>query len=89
MHLSPDITGLRMFYRKKILQLGLSSLPGRSTFCRWIAEGHRFIYLASGGSFYLLILIAAMDLRADSARLPGQLTWDIGKMLRQPSTCSK
>ncbi|KAG1735957.1 uncharacterized protein EDB91DRAFT_1015905, partial [Suillus paluster] len=37
--------------------------PTLYTFLFWIATGFKFMHLAAGGSFYLLILVAAKDLR--------------------------
>lgn len=67
----------------------LQNPPSRSTFYRWVQIGHKFSHLANGGSFYVLLLIAALDLRTVVAGLKAQVPWEVGKMLWEPETCSK
>lgn len=85
---SSTIDSLSKVYRQKVSKLDLPIFPALSTFLRWVAEGQKFVHLGGGGSFYLLVLIAAMDSRREAADLPGQVPKSIGDMLRQPSTCT-
>ncbi|OAX32780.1 hypothetical protein K503DRAFT_701540 [Rhizopogon vinicolor AM-OR11-026] len=46
------------------------------------------MHLAAGGSFYLLILVAAKDLWWAVTKMQANVPWEIAKMLRRPDTCS-
>lgn len=82
-----DLQDINDIFQNKVLHLEGS--PSRATFYRWVQEGYRFAHLANGGGFYLLVLIAAKDLRTVATSLDAQAPWEIGKMLREPATCSK
>ncbi|KAF9228266.1 hypothetical protein BS17DRAFT_850647, partial [Gyrodon lividus] len=40
---------------------------------------------AGGGSIYILLLVAGMDLKSTIAKVPCKVAWDLRKMLRDPS----
>ncbi|KAG2105872.1 uncharacterized protein F5147DRAFT_775184 [Suillus discolor] len=61
--------------------------PTIRTFLFWIATGFKFMHLAAGGSFYLLILVATKDLRWTVTRMQANVPWEIAKMLRRPNAC--
>ncbi|KAJ8582238.1 hypothetical protein M405DRAFT_750570, partial [Rhizopogon salebrosus TDB-379] len=42
--------------------------------------------LAAGGSFYILILIAGLDLKWKITRSGSRIPWEVAKMLRRPET---
>jgi hypothetical protein len=63
--------------------------PTLRTFLFWIATGFKFMHLAAGGSFYLLILVATKDLRWTVTRMQANVPWEIAKMLRRPNSCGK
>jgi hypothetical protein len=63
--------------------------PTIRTFLLWIASGFKFMHLAAGGSFYLLILVAAKDLRWTVTKMQANVPWEIAKMMRRPNACSK
>ena len=63
--------------------------PTICTFLFWIATGFKFMHLAAGGSFYLLILVAAKDLQWTVTKMQANVPWEITKMLRRPNACSK
>ncbi|KAG2083089.1 uncharacterized protein F5147DRAFT_660271 [Suillus discolor] len=65
----------------------LPNAPAQTTFNRWNAIGCKFISLAAGGSIYILVLIAGLDMRWKIATLGGCIPWEVGKMLRQPEMC--
>ncbi|KAI5980361.1 hypothetical protein EDD15DRAFT_2383680 [Pisolithus albus] len=85
---SSALSSIHQLYKEKIQNLPVKPQPSRTSFYRWHAVGHKFAQLARGGSLYILFLIAALDLRWAASKLQAQVPWDIGKMLRQPSTCS-
>jgi hypothetical protein len=66
-----------------------SDKPTMRTFLMWIATGFKFMHLAAGGSFYLLILVAAKDLRWTVTKMQANVPWEIAKMMRRPNACSK
>lgn len=40
--------------------------------------------LAGGGSVYLLILIAGLELRTSVSKMPSDISWQLAKILRGP-----
>ena len=66
----------------------LECKPAQRTFYFWIATGVNFMLLAGGGSIYVLILIAAKDLRWSLTTAQAEVSWEAAKMLRRPDTCS-
>ncbi|KAG1850758.1 hypothetical protein C8R48DRAFT_778107 [Suillus tomentosus] len=65
----------------------LSNAPTQTTFNCWNAIGRKFILLAAGGSSYILVLIAGLDMRWKITTLGGCIPWKVGNMLRQSETC--
>ena len=78
---------MRQFYADHIAKL--SNPPALGTFQHWNATGCKFIGLAAGGSIYILVLITGLDMRWKVTALGGRIPWEVGKMLRQPETCSE
>ncbi|KAG0699446.1 hypothetical protein DFH29DRAFT_1001957 [Suillus ampliporus] len=78
-------SSIRWVYDNHVAQL--PNAPAQNTFNRWNAIGCKFISLATGGSIYILVLIAGLDMRWKIATLGGRIPWEVGKMLRQPETC--
>jgi hypothetical protein len=62
--------------------------PHYVTFNRWNTIGSKFIALAAGGSFYILVLIAGLDMRYKIATIGSRIPWEVAKMLRSPETSS-
>jgi hypothetical protein len=63
----------------------LTNHPELRTFKEWVMFGKKFARLAGGGSIYLLLLIAGLDLRWDLAKAPQATVFSVGEMLRKPS----
>jgi hypothetical protein len=57
-------------------------------FIRWNAMGHKFAQLASGGSVYVLLMVAGLDLCFNISRALGRVPFEVGKMLRRPDNSS-
>jgi hypothetical protein len=54
------------------------------TFAGWHALGSKFAAIAGGGTIYILILIAGLDLRVSIASMEGTTAMDLGNILRNP-----
>lgn len=54
------------------------------TFKQWIAWGTNFAAIAGGGTIYVLILIAGLNLRVSLAHFDGATAVAIGNVLRNP-----
>ena len=63
----------------------LPNSPELRTFKEWISFGKKFGRLAGGGTIYLLLLIAGLDLRSDLMKLSQVNIFNLGEMLRKPS----
>ena len=50
--------------------------------------GHKFAQLASGGSVYVLLMVAGLDLCFNISRALGRVPFEVGKMLRRPDNSS-
>jgi hypothetical protein len=83
MESSPDVKSHHQIYFKEIGHL--EKAPKLRTFTNWITLGTKYSYLAGGGSVYILLLVAGMDLKSAIAKAPCKVAWDLGKMLRDPS----
>jgi hypothetical protein len=75
-------SNIRKFYNDKVAKLG--SAPSERTFHRWYEHGCKFILLAAGGSFYLLVIIAGLEIRWKVASMRFSVLQQVGSMLRQP-----
>jgi hypothetical protein len=62
--------------------------PHYKTLSRWNAIGSKFVALAAGGSFYILVLIAGLDMRHKIGTIGCRIPWEVAKMLRSPETSS-
>jgi len=54
------------------------------TFKKWMTWGTNFAAIAGGGTIYVLILIAGLDLRVSVAHFDGATAVAIGNVLRNP-----
>ncbi|KAG2056216.1 hypothetical protein BDR06DRAFT_850106, partial [Suillus hirtellus] len=75
-------SNIRKFYNDKVAKLG--SAPSERTFHHWYEHGCKFILLAAGGSFYLLVIIAGLEIRWKVASMRFSVLRQVGSMLRQP-----
>jgi hypothetical protein len=62
--------------------------PSLRLFVMQIAWGHKFAQLVAGGSVYILILVACLDLLWSISRALGRVPFEVGKMLRRPDDSS-
>lgn len=58
----------------------LPNAPAQTTFNRWNTIGCKFISLAAGGSIYILVLIAGLDMWWKIATLGGRIPWEVGNL---------
>ncbi|KAG2737165.1 hypothetical protein P692DRAFT_20762436 [Suillus brevipes Sb2] len=79
--------GIRKIYNEKIKKL--QDAPSERTFQRWYEHGCKFIILAAGGSFYLLVMIAGLEIRWKITTMRFQVLRQVANMLRQPATISE
>ena len=77
---------MRQLYNDHVA--GMVDPPHHTTFNRWNTIGSKFITLAAGGSFYVLVLIAGLDMRYKIATIGSRIPWEVAKMLRRPETSS-
>ncbi|KAG2092930.1 uncharacterized protein F5147DRAFT_779495 [Suillus discolor] len=66
----------------------LKNAPSERTFQRWNENGCKFIILAAGGSFFLLVIIAGLEIRWKITTIRFEVLRQVAKMLRQPGTTS-
>jgi hypothetical protein len=79
---------LRHVYEGVIAKLPDTRIPSCRTFIEWNLFGRKFASLAEGGTIYLLLIIAGLDLRWSVAKAHGRVVWEVGKLLRAPdNTC--
>ncbi|KAG1837772.1 hypothetical protein F4604DRAFT_1532350, partial [Suillus subluteus] len=64
----------------------LKNAPVERSFYRWYSTGCRYISLVAGGSFYILVLIAGLELHKTISEVGGNIFSEVGQMLRQPET---
>ncbi|KAH9910184.1 uncharacterized protein B0H18DRAFT_1130546 [Fomitopsis serialis] len=63
---------------------GVEGAPEKRTFQDWNTTGVKFARLAGGGSIYLLVLVAAQNLRVPLATANAHIAQDFGNLLRWP-----
>ncbi|KIM62285.1 hypothetical protein SCLCIDRAFT_119613 [Scleroderma citrinum Foug A] len=62
----------------------LDQHPPKKTFQDWIHLGQKFAQLAAGGTIYVLLIIASLNLRWCIRKASWRTVSDLGKMLRVP-----
>ncbi|KAG0702909.1 hypothetical protein DFH29DRAFT_998996 [Suillus ampliporus] len=70
-------------YKTRIAPLKLNHLSAR-TFKDWIQSGSKFAALAAGGTIYILVVVAGLELRTTVGSMVGDSPWQLGNALRQP-----
>jgi hypothetical protein len=75
---------LRDIYDNHVVPLGCAHLSAR-TFTDWIQSGTKFAVLAAGGTVYILIMIAGLELRTTVSSMVGDSAWQLGNALRHPN----
>lgn len=76
---------LRDVYYQVIAKLPDAEIPSCRTFVEWNSFGCKFASLAEGGTVYLLLIIAGLDLRWSVAKAShGRVIWEVAKLLRAP-----
>jgi len=76
---------LRDVYDQVIVKLRDAKIPSCRTFIEWNSFGCKFASLAEGGTVYLLLIIAGLDLRWSLAKAShGRVIWEVAKLLRAP-----
>ena len=64
----------------------LDQHPPKKTFQDWIHLGQKFTQLAAGGTIYVLLMIASLNLRWCIRKVSWCTVLDLGKMLRVPAS---
>ncbi|KAG1868759.1 hypothetical protein C8R48DRAFT_771536 [Suillus tomentosus] len=77
---------IRRIYNDQVAKL--KNAPSEHTFQRWNENGCKFIILAAGGSFFLLVIIAGLEIRWKITTIRFEVLRQVAKMLRQPGTTS-
>ncbi|KIK35673.1 hypothetical protein CY34DRAFT_95694 [Suillus luteus UH-Slu-Lm8-n1] len=75
---------IRKIYNDQVARL--KDAPLERTFQRWHENGCKFIMLAAGGSFFLLLIIAGLEIRWKITTIRFDVLRQVAKMLRQPGT---
>jgi hypothetical protein len=75
---------LREVYECIIAKLPGPRIPSCRTFVEWNLFGRKFSHLAEGGTVYLLLIVAGLDLGWSLAKAHGRVVWEVGKLLREP-----
>jgi hypothetical protein len=70
------------------MSIETGSRPAERTFRLWRSLGCRFAYLAGGGSVYILLMIAGLDLRWSISRAQVPVTLEVANLLRRPDDSS-
>lgn len=70
------------------MSIPIGSRPAFRTFRLWHSLGCRFAYLAGGGSVYILLMIAGLDLRWSISRAQVTVTSEVANLLRRPDDSS-
>ena len=63
---------------------GRPGAPKDQTFRMWYASGCKYAAVAAGGSIYLLVLVAGLELKSKLSQVPGDTPWEIADILRAP-----
>ena len=64
----------------------LDQHPPKKTFQDWIHLGQKFAQLAAGGTIYVLLMIAGLNLRWCIRKVSWRTVSDLGMMLRVPAS---
>jgi hypothetical protein len=70
------------------MSIQTGSRPAERTFRLWHSLGCKFAYLAGGGSVYILLVIAGLDLRWSISRAKVTVTSEVANLLRRPDDSS-
>jgi len=85
MYPTKDIPTLRCLYEFIVEKLPAGAkVPAHNTFFDWYRFSCRFANLAEGGTVYLLLIVAGLDLRWSVAKAQGRVIWEVAKLLRAP-----
>ncbi|KAG2092139.1 uncharacterized protein F5147DRAFT_657757 [Suillus discolor] len=79
-------SSIRQIYNDHVVML--KDAPSECTFHRWHEYGCKFIILAAGGLFFLLVLIAGLEIQWKVASMRFAVLYQVAKVLRQPATAS-
>jgi hypothetical protein len=77
-------SNIRKIYKDHIEKL--KDAPTERTFQRWHENGCKFIILVAGGSFFILIIIAGLEIRWKITMMRFEIIRQVARMLRQPGT---
>ena len=70
-------------YEMHITPLKFKHLSAR-TFHDWVQSGNKFAALAAGGTIYILVMVAGLELRTTVGSMVGDSPWQLGNALRHP-----
>jgi hypothetical protein len=76
-------TNVTDIYTQQIANLDYA--PASRTFSDWVSFSKKFARLVAGGSLYVLVVVAGLDLRWEVAKAPHEVAFQAGEMLRKPS----
>ncbi|KAG1744837.1 hypothetical protein EDB19DRAFT_1960514 [Suillus lakei] len=82
-----EYSNICQLYNKEVAKL--ENAPSEHTFHHWYKHGCKFILLAAGGSFYVLVIIAGLEIRWKVASMAFHVLQQVGNMLRQPGNGDK
>jgi hypothetical protein len=70
------------------MSIQTGSRPAERMFRLWHSLGCKFAYLAGGGSVYILLVIAGLDLWWSISRAKVTVTSEVANLLRRPDDSS-
>ena len=89
MYPTKDTPTLRHLYDSVVAKLPHAKIPPRNTFLDWHRFGCKFASLVEGGTVYLLLIIAGLDLRWSIAKAYGKVIKEMAGLLRAPDDTGK